>query len=80
MTYGTCSTLMEWIGLNFLKFHNHDICVVVTSKRVNRGIGLGLEIPVDYSFHGDNRVIQSFKKSLERLDKCTDVTVEKCMR
>ena len=54
--------------------------MVVTSKRVNRGIGLGLEIPVDYSFHGDNRVIQSFKKSLERLDKCTDVTVEKCMR
>ena len=31
-----------------LKFPNHQICVVVTGKRVNRGIGLGLEIPVDY--------------------------------
>ena len=27
------------------------IRVVVTGKRVNRGIGLGQEIPVDYFFH-----------------------------
>ena len=34
----------------FLKFSNHHIGVVVTGKRINRGIGLGLEIPVDYYF------------------------------
>ena len=38
----------------FLKFRNHHIRVVVTGKEVNRSIGLGLEIPLDYYFHGDN--------------------------
>ena len=31
----------------FLKFPNHHISVVGTGNRVNRGIGLGIEIPVD---------------------------------
>ena len=47
---------------------------------MNRGIGLGLEIPFNYFFHGDNRVIKCFKKSIEKLDKCSDVKVEKCMK
>ena len=64
----------------FLKFPNHHIRVAATGKRVNRGIGLGQEIPVDYFFHGDNRVIEWFKKSIEKLDKCTDVKAEKCMK
>ena len=50
----------------FLQFPNHQIRVVVTGKRVNRGIGLELEIPVDYFSHGDNRVVEWFKKSIER--------------
>ena len=37
-----------------LKFPNHHVRVVVTGKRVNRGIGLGPQIPVDYFFHGNN--------------------------
>ena len=45
----------------FLKFPNHHISVVGTGNRVNRGIGLGIEIPVDYIFHGDNQVIGWFK-------------------
>ena len=47
---------------------------------MNRGIGLGLEIPSNYFLHGGNRVIKCFKKSIEKLDKCTDVKVEKCMK
>ena len=35
----------------FLKFLSYHIRVVVIGKRVNRGIGLELEIPVDYFFH-----------------------------
>ena len=34
----------------FLQFQNHNIRVAVTGERVNRGAGLGLEIPVDYFF------------------------------
>ena len=32
----------------FLQFTNHHIRVEVTGKRVNRGLGLGLEIPTKY--------------------------------
>ena len=63
-----------------LKFPNHHISVVVTGNRVNRDIGLGIEIPVDYIFHGDNQIIGWFKKSIEKLDKSNDVKVEKCMK
>ena len=64
----------------FLKFPSHHIRLVGVGKNVNRGIGLGLEIPVDYFFHGDNRVIKWFKKSKEKIDECTDVRVEKYMK
>ena len=61
----------------FLKFPNHHIHVVLTGKIVNRGISIALEIPADYFFHGDNRVMKWFRKSIEKLDKCTDIEVEK---
>ena len=64
----------------FLKFPNHYIRVIVTGKRVNRGVGLALEIPDDYFFRGDNRVIEWFKKSIEKLDKYTNAKVEKYMK
>ena len=65
--------------LNFFeeKYHIRD---VVTRKRVNSGIGPGLDILVDYFFHGDNQVIEWFKKSKEKHNKCTDVVMEKCMK
>ena len=42
--------LLNWrkLASKFLQFTNHDIRVEVTGKTVNRGVGLGLEIPVDY--------------------------------
>ena len=44
------------LAFKFLQFQNHSILVVVTCKRVNRGAGLGLEVPVDYFFYGDSKV------------------------
>ena len=35
-----------------------SIRVIVTGKRVNRNTGQRLVIPVDYFFHGDNRIIE----------------------
>ena len=46
---------------------------------MNKSTGLGLEIPVDYFYHGDIEVIERFKKSIEKLDKCADVKVEKVL-
>ena len=44
---------------------------------MNSGIGLGLEIPVDYFFHGDNRVIKWYEKFIQKRDICCNVKVEK---
>ena len=71
----------HWTELVYkvLKISNHHIRVVVTRRGVNRGIGLGLETPVDYFFHRGNPVIKWIKKSMEKLAKCTNVKVKKCM-
>ena len=39
--------------------HNNVLNLIntVTGKRVNRGAGLGLEKPMDYTFYGDARVV-----------------------
>ena len=36
----------------------------MTGKRVNRGVGLGLEMPVNF-FYGDARIITWVKNSFE---------------
>ena len=51
----------------FLQFPNHRLRVVLIGKRVNRGAGFGLEIPVDYNFYGDSRITTWLKKGLEKL-------------
>ena len=41
---------LNWskVASKFLQFTNHHIRVEVTGKRVNHGVGLGFEIPVNY--------------------------------
>ena len=68
------------LAFKFLQFQNHSIRVAVTGKRVNRGAGLGLEIPVDYFFYGDSRVIAWLKNSIEKLDLCINEKVGKCVK
>ena len=41
---------------------NHKVTAKICGKRINRGAGLGLEIPVIYTIYGG-------KKYLDRLDK-----------
>ena len=47
----------------FLSLRNCAISCEVTSKRVNRGGGYGLEIPVRYTFLGPNKAIEWIEKS-----------------
>ena len=77
---GYISFYWSELANKFLNFLNHNVRAVVTGKKVNRSIGLGLEIPIDYFFHGGNRIITRFKKFMEKPDKCTNVKVEKCMK
>ena len=61
--YSSTALSTEESRFKSLKFLNHHISIIVTGKRVNKGIGLKLEIPVDYFFHRYNRVIEWFKES-----------------
>ena len=47
---------------------NHTISVLVAGKRINRGAGYGLEIPVEYVFNGNERALQWAKKTLDNID------------
>ena len=44
------SSSVTIFGSKNFQFTNHQIRVEVTGKSVNRGVGLGLEIPVNYFF------------------------------
>ena len=68
------------LAFKFLQFQNHSIRVAVTGKGVNRGAGLGLEILFDYFFCGDSRVIAWLKNSIEKLDRCIDEKLGKCVK
>ena len=57
-----------------------SVCVAVTGKRMNRKAGLGLEIPVDYFFYGDSRVIARLKSSIEKLDRCIEEKAGKSVK
>ena len=46
---------------------------------MNRGIGLGLEIPVKYIFDGDARVITWVKNSCKKIDNEPHIKVKKCV-
>ena len=41
----------------FLTLPNYSIRVCVKGKRIDRGVGYGLEIPAEYIFYGNEKVI-----------------------
>ena len=53
----------------FLPLPNYSIRVHVKGKRINRGVGYGLEIPAEYLFYGNERGIQWVKRTLDGIDR-----------
>ena len=51
----------------FLKIPNCTIGCKVTRKRVNRGTGYGLEIPVQYIFVGAEKAVEWAEKHLKKV-------------
>ena len=37
-------------------------------KRINRGVGYGLEIPAEYVFYGNEKTLQWSKRTLDGVD------------
>ena len=53
---------------NFLSLRNHSIRVCVKGKRINRGVGYGLEIPTEYIFYGNGKAIQWAKRTSDGVE------------
>mgnify|MGYP001792401175 CR=1 FL=1 len=64
----------------FLKVPNTSIEVEVVGKRVNRGGGYGLEIPVVYRFNGPEKLVKWLIKKIEAVRKELDCKVSKCLK
>ena len=48
----------------FIFLPNHSIRVCAKGKRINFGVGYGLEIPAEYIFYGNKKAIQWAKRML----------------
>ena len=68
------------ICLLFLKVPNTSITAQVSGKRLNRGGGYGLEIPVIYRFHGQEKLINWIVKKIEAIKSEPDCKVSKCLK
>ena len=52
----------------FLSLPNRNIRVCVKGKRINRGVGYGVEIPTEYILDGNEKAIQWAKRTLDGVD------------
>ena len=64
----------------FLSLPNHSIRVCVKGKRINRGVGYGLKIPVEYIFYGDGKAIQWAKRTLDGVNGNVKKKVLRCLK
>ena len=63
----------------FLSFPNCTISCEFTGKRVNRGGGYGLEIPVKYTFLGPNKAIEWIEKRATEIISEVVMKTEHCL-
>ena len=52
---------------------------MVKGKRVNRGAGYGLEIPAEYKFYGNEKIIQWAKGTSDGADNDVNEKVLRCL-
>ena len=64
----------------FLKVPNTSIEFQVIGKRLNRGGGYGLEIPVIYHFYGQEKLVNWLIKKIEAVKKELEYKVSKCLK
>ena len=64
----------------FLKIPNTSIEMQVVGKRLNRGGGYSLEIPVIYRFYGQEELVNWLIKKIEAVKKKFECKVSKCLK
>ena len=63
-----------------MKIPNCTIGCKVTGKRVNRGTGYGLEIPVQYRFIGVEKAVERAEKNIIFFFENINKKVNKCVK
>ena len=63
-----------------MKIPNCTVGCKVTGKRVNRGAGYGLEIPVQYRFTDAEKAVEWAKKNIKKVFKNINKKVNKCVK
>ena len=64
----------------FLKLPGCSISATVTGKRVNRGAGNGLEIPVKYRFFEDKRAVTLVKMQIAKIENNVNDKMNRYMK
>ena len=64
----------------FMKIPNRTIACKVTGKRVNRGAGYGLEIPVQYRFIGAEKAVKWAETNIKKVFENINKKVNKCVK
>ena len=64
----------------FLTLPQTSLQAEVDGKRVNRGGGNGLEIPVNYRFMGPSKALKWLLKKIEKAEKELNDCINKCLK
>ena len=64
---GHIPVLFSTVFYFFLQIHGHNGCCEITGERVNRGIGVGLEIPSIYCLSGKQLYINKLSIIVNKL-------------
>ena len=76
----TCSILLFVNVQKISSLPNHCIRVCVKGKRINCGVGYGLEIPAEYIFYGNKKAFQWAKITLDGVDGNMIKKVLRCLK
>ena len=64
----------------FLKLSNSKLSCKVKRKRLNRGAGYGLEIPVIYTFNDHEKTIEWIKSKIQEDIKLEQSMKNRCLK
>ena len=64
----------------FLQGKNTFIRAKVIGKKLNCGSGYGMEVPVNYRFHGHGKLIRWFIKRINAIKNKLESKVVKCLK
>ena len=64
----------------FVSLPNHSIRLCVKGKITNRGVGYGLEVPVEHLFHGNEKTIQYVRRTLDGVNENVTKKVSGCLK